>query len=262
MSATRDLIAAALTAAELMEGMIGESYRPVGQMLRELCARAMVQPDMTEVERLLGEYAFRVECYRQDVDRARTALLDYVRGVIAERDQFRDAAKMVTDERQLFESWIVRECGPGETKRWLNTEAYENMRVNDYRTGWVACLGLMSAAPQPVSAAEVPMPEPDCVTFSRTPEGFGVRVDAMRMDSAIRYGDAREAAGYARAVAAVRDYAVMRWKAEVDLRPLENKHRRTMDDVWRQVISHTGGDPVALIGPCHDALVALRGEVK
>ena len=86
--------------------------------------------------------------------------------------------------------------------------------------------------------------------------------EALRMDSAIRYGDAREAAGYAAGVAAVRDYAVMRWCAEVSNRPLENKHRRTMDDVWRQVISHTGGDPVALIGPCHDALVALRGEVK
>ena len=63
-------------------------------------------------------------------------------------------------------------------------------------------------------------------------------------------------------MAAVREYAVSRWKAEVENRPLENKHRRTLDDVWRQVISHTGGDPESLLGPCHDALAALRGEVK
>lgn len=169
---------------------------------RDLIAAA---PDMAEVERLLEAYdrEYASGGSVEDYDRARTTLLDYVRGVLAERDALIAAhagatKKMARDERQLFESWIVRECGPGETKRWLNTEVYENMRVNDYRTGWVACLGLMSAAPQPVSAAEVPMPEPDCVTFSRTPEGFGVRVDAMRMDSAIRYGDAREAAGYAR----------------------------------------------------------------
>ena len=28
---------------------------------------------------------------------------------------------------------------------------------------------------------------------------------------------------------------------------------------WRQVIRHAGGDPEALIGPAHDALLVARG---
>lgn len=48
------------------------------------------------------------------------------------------------------------------------------------------------------ASREVPMPEADGHISGRTVEGFGVRVDAVRMDTAIRYGDAREAAGYAR----------------------------------------------------------------
>ena len=49
---------------------------------------------------------------------------------------------------------------------------------------------------------EVQMPEPDCVTFSRTPEGLGVRVDAMRMDKAHSYGVACYQQGYAAGAAA------------------------------------------------------------
>ena len=96
MSATQDLIAAALTAADLMEGMIGESYRPVGQMLRELCARAMMQPaapDMAEVERLADVYADHVfsdgllgrKVPSEHAATAHAALLDYVRGILAKR---------------------------------------------------------------------------------------------------------------------------------------------------------------------------------
>lgn len=261
---------------------------------------AAQQPDMSGVERLLDGYAFWVQCYQrgavwpQDVEHARTTLLDYVRGIMAERDALiaahaGDTKKMAEVERQLFESWIVRECGPGASKRWLNTDAYENMRVNDYRTGWVACLGLISATTQPVGKLPIPevVEELAVTRYRPVPNGlFGYKVvagDGSRtifegtkrecgaiarklteafLDGAFVGGEQCRAAGYAAGVAAVRDYAVQRWKAEVDMRPLENKHRRTLDDVWRQVIAHTGGDPVALIGPCHDALVALRGEVK
>lgn len=51
-------------------------------------------------------------------------------------------------------------------------------------------------------------------------------------------------------------WAVGRWAEEVSARPLVNVHRRTLDDTWRQVIRHFGGDPDALVGPCHDALLA------
>lgn len=50
-------------------------------------------------------------------------------------------------------------------------------------------------------------------------------------------------------------WAVSRWHAEVADRPLENKNRRTLDDTWRQVIHHLGGDHIALLGPTHDELL-------
>lgn len=53
------------------------------------------------------------------------------------------------------------------------------------------------------------------------------------------------------------DWAVGRWQAEVANRPLRNIHRRTLDDTWRQVIRHFGGDDVVLCGPVHDELLAL-----
>lgn len=88
-------------------------------------------------------------------------------------------------------------------------------------------------------------------------DGIDVNVPAHWIeDFCSRYGAVREAAGYAR----VLEWAVSRWKSEVENRPLENKNRRPLDDVWRQVVRFAGGDPDALLGPSHDA--ALRGEGK
>jgi len=58
---------------------------------------------------------------------------------------------------------------------------------------------------------------------------------------------------------ALLDWAVGRWRAEVQDRPLVNKSRRPLDDAWRQVIRFAGGDPDALVGPAHDALLAASG---
>ncbi|MBR8201657.1 hypothetical protein [Burkholderia vietnamiensis] len=58
--------------------------------------------------------------------------------------------------------------------------------------------------------------------------------------------------------AAMLAWAVERWDAEVKNRPLINVHRRSLDDTWRQVIRHCGGDDVSLIGPRHDALLAAN----
>lgn len=52
------------------------------------------------------------------------------------------------------------------------------------------------------------------------------------------------------------EWAVDSWIREVRSLLLDNPHRRGLDDKWRQVIRHFGGDPEALIGPCHDELVA------
>ncbi|VWB94757.1 gp38 [Burkholderia aenigmatica] len=54
------------------------------------------------------------------------------------------------------------------------------------------------------------------------------------------------------------DWAVERWEAEVKNRPLINVHRRTLDDTWRQVIRHCGGDDVSLLGPRHGDLLAAN----
>lgn len=55
-------------------------------------------------------------------------------------------------------------------------------------------------------------------------------------------------------------WAVERWNAEVANRPLENIHRRTLDDTWRQVMRQFGGDPDVLCGPDHDELVSIAAH--
>lgn len=61
-------------------------------------------------------------------------------------------------------------------------------------------------------------------------------------------------------VAELLAWAVERWQAEVANRPIVNIHRRTLDDTWRQVIRHLGGDDAALCGPRHDDLVEAMRE--
>lgn len=58
--------------------------------------------------------------------------------------------------------------------------------------------------------------------------------------------------------AAMLAWAVERWDAEVKNRPLINVHRRSLDDTWRQVIRHCGGDDVSLLGPRHGDLLAAN----
>ena len=55
---------------------------------------------------------------------------------------------------------------------------------------------------------------------------------------------------------ALLQWAVGRWQAEVQDRPMVNKNRRTLDDTWRQVIRFAGGNPDALVGPSHDDMLA------
>lgn len=61
---------------------------------------------------------------------------------------------------------------------------------------------------------------------------------------------------------ALLNWAVTRWTVEVKDRPLVNIHRRALDDTWRQVIRFAGGDPVKLVGPLHDDLVAMVPDFK
>lgn len=68
---------------------------------------------------------------------------------------------------------------------------------------------------------------------------------------------AREETGVAETLTSqtVVDWAVSRWAAEVKLRPLQNVHRRSLDDTWRQVIRQFGGNDKMLCGPAHGELV-------
>ena len=136
---------------------------------------------------------------------------------------------------------------------------------------------IQRGAPAP---AEVPMPNPVAYGFGNTAiTGHTNRLMMVRIDipggdqyagafwlplvladEARTYGAACRAAGEAAGYARVLEWAVSRWKAEVENRPLENKNRRPLDDVWRQVVRFAGGDPDALLGPSHDA--ALCEEVK
>ena len=56
------------------------------------------------------------------------------------------------------------------------------------------------------------------------------------------------------------EWAVDQWKRQVGGRPLRNVHRRSLDDVWRQVIRWAGGDPDKLVGPPHDELLAMESK--
>jgi hypothetical protein len=58
----------------------------------------------------------------------------------------------------------------------------------------------------------------------------------------------------AEAVQPLLAWAVERWQAEVMNRPIVNKNRRPLDDVWRQVVRYAGGNPDELLGPSHDEM--------
>lgn len=55
---------------------------------------------------------------------------------------------------------------------------------------------------------------------------------------------------------ALREWAVNGWRSEVQFRPMVNIHRRSLDDCWRQVMRYAGLDPVEVVGPSHDDLLA------
>jgi len=54
-------------------------------------------------------------------------------------------------------------------------------------------------------------------------------------------------------------FVIDRWNAEVKDRPLRNRHRRSMDDTYRQIVKFCGANPDALLGKSHDTLLAEIG---
>lgn len=56
-------------------------------------------------------------------------------------------------------------------------------------------------------------------------------------------------------------WAVERWHAEVQNRPMHNVHRLALDTTWRQVIRHFGGDPDELLSmPPHHEMSSTSGK--
>lgn len=146
MSATEELIAAALRLAALAERNTDDrdEWQHAIDSVREACARAMVQPDIAEVERLVDEFGRESEkmtavsvfdSSNGYPDEARAALLDAVRAIDAERDEWQKLRDPATLHANLLR---------GEPAR-LTREMLLHL--------------LGDSAPQPVSTTEVAMPE-------------------------------------------------------------------------------------------------------
>ena len=90
------------------------------------------------------------------------------------------------------------------------------------------------------------------------PLKFCPTVDALNAEMAsIRAAiTAALAAERERSMIALREWAVLRWRDEVQNRPLVNKNRRPLDDTWRQVMRYAGLDPDEAVGPSHDVIRA------
>jgi hypothetical protein len=99
MSAQRELIAAALKLTALAERNTDDGdewQRAILDVREAVCeANAMVQPDIAEVERLIDSYSVNLVLvakltdsreYDKPHQESRTALLDAVRAIVAERD--------------------------------------------------------------------------------------------------------------------------------------------------------------------------------
>ena len=57
------------------------------------------------------------------------------------------------------------------------------------------------------------------------------------------------------------NWAVKRWREEVEHRPLRNEYRRVLDDTWRQIIRQLGGNDIELCGQTHDSLL-LQSQTR
>ena len=111
-----------------------------------------------------------------------------------------------------------------------------------------------------IDPAPVRMPNGDTMTFQNPHAAAALREISAEFRAMLAAAPAP-----AQDVAGLLEWAVDRWHAEVANRPLQNVHRRSLDDTWRQVIRKLGGDAGLLCGPAHDALAAhdkQSGEKK
>ncbi len=144
-------------------------------------------------------------------------------------------------ERERFEAWFldVEEPEPSFLERDAD-DLYAQQRTHEAWEAWQARAALPPAKPER---------EPLSVRFQQVMTGT--------LKAAHTHPDAK--APSVPAPAGVQEHlawAVERWHDEVRYRPIVNVNRRPLDDAWRQVIRHFGGDPEALLPlPRHDVLV-------
>jgi hypothetical protein len=171
MNATRDLIAAALTAADVFElSAQFEDEKNAVEELREACARAMVQP--------AAPAAWQVWCGLGN--------MQPYWPVFRTKEEAEECAKTIKTYTEVRPLWSHA-----------------------------------SAASQPISAAEVPMPEPNYDGYDLIDRFLRNNLDdddyAEYVSGLQQYGDTREAAGYARGLAEERERcAVKAWTHYMD----------------------------------------------
>lgn len=187
---------------------------------------------------------------------------------LAEADQFRDAAKMVpaaSDPDPLHLSRILHELAGAASMCWIprpSTAVFDSQQAIVFVEQAIAeirqRMQAMSAVPQPVGAAEVPMPEPIGWLYwtgtrigdgppafcTYKPTAHSIREQVVLLSDVRTYGDAREAAGYVAGVAAG-------VAALVALKPQSGVN--SDGTAWLLPISRQD---------CVEAVAALRGEVK
>ena len=151
---------------------------------------------------------------------------DYARAALAQRQQ----VPLPANETPEMHDAVMSVLYNGGITRTRTNELWQA-----YRGALLAAAPALTAAPSAqaeLMAAELKQLKTECAAWKRWCE---------------------EAEAKCRA--SVVEWAVARWKDEVEYRPMANKNRRTLDDTWRQVIRFGGSEPNALIGPSHDELM-------
>ena len=195
MSATQDLIAAALTAADELDQLHSPIRSLRADELREACARAMVQPDMAEVERLADEYATAVHDGRDnDCYKTRTALLEAVRAIVEERDALKPLQPATGADLAVYQS--IADNYFKDTQPVVQEQ--EGAPI-DWQDAPPSAVGHY---PMTKPVGELPMPQPDTHCYD---DDVGRDVWSHSPEQMRTYGEQCRAAGYAAGLAACQD---------------------------------------------------------
>lgn len=205
------------------------------------------------IERALKEVEARAERYHAAIgmdptgkDESRAALLDYVRGVLAERD-----ALIQTLRDEIDENLRLRELGcalPDENITAM-PEHVEQLAITRYRPVPNGMFGYKVVAGDGTRSV-FEGTKSECTLIAR-------KLTEAFLDGAHVAGDAREAAGYARGLAvAGRDAERYRWLRDVSVPP-HNFYLSVPDEFAG--VRYT---PTEVDAAIDAAIDALRGEAK